>query len=565
MMVCACSDNESKQATPDTNVTIDGALDEDFWGEQKWLTSTYFDGSGNKTIQSTASFGKNGLYFGVTLEDEAVYNDDDGVLQVYFASEEYSSVADGLYRFSFAAGGTAALTKYTESGNFESVTPDDESMPQTAMQRNGAVYNAEIFLPYALFGNTIDSVWFNAAVPVSGSDEWYNFAENEIGGDPLTVNTWWPMNASGLHAYDISIEAGEGGQISTTRDYLLPGEKVVFTFNVEDGHYIKALTLNGIDVLGDIREDGGVITYTSPAMNKGIVLKAEFGQTFTVSGTIHYDGAVSEDMNADLSLSLSNDDAAVTVAFDGTNGTFTAEVPAGEYTLTLTSVAEGYVIWSETITVEADKKVDINVGKEVCLLLPRRDRAALYRLGRHGSGESARGGNGRFLYGRRNRNKRGGRGMSNFEMKYTIRLYDPELVVEIGKLYKAHSKEFRNKNEFMTCLIRLGVDALNATPPTAPAAAAVPPAMALDKLYEEMRKIESITDETGKFLKVQGQKMDTHIAVMEKLLASLYNMNLGELSGSPPLPRKVEDGFFDDLPVRFAKIILTLEQKFGNK
>ena len=92
--------------------------------------------------------------------------------------------------------------------------------------------------------------------------------------------------------------------------------------------------------------------------------------------------------------------------------------------------------------------------------------------------------------------------MSNFEMKYTVRLYDPDLVVEIGNLYKAHSKEFRNKNEFMTCLIRLGVDALNAKPPTAPASAAVPPAAALNKLYDEMRKIESITDETGKFLKV---------------------------------------------------------------
>ena len=155
--------------------------------------------------------------------------------------------------------------------------------------------------------------------------------------------------------------------------------------------------------------------------------------------------------------------------------------------------------------------------------------------------------------------------MSNFEMKYTIRLYDPDLVVEIGNLYKAHTKEFRNKNEFMTCLIRLGVDVLNAKPPSAPASAAVPPAAAWDKLYDELRKIESITDETGKFLKVQGQKTDAHIAVMEKLLASLYNMNLGELSGVPPLPRKVEDGFFDDLPPRFEKIILTLEQRFGLK
>lgn len=155
--------------------------------------------------------------------------------------------------------------------------------------------------------------------------------------------------------------------------------------------------------------------------------------------------------------------------------------------------------------------------------------------------------------------------MSNFEMKYTIRLYDPDLVVEIGNLYKAHSKEFRNKNEFMTCLIRLGVDALKATPPSAPAAAAVPPALALDKLYEEMQKIENISDETGKFLKVQSKKVEAHIAVIEKLLASLYNMNLGALSGSPPLPHKVEDGFFDDLPLRFEKIILTLEQRYGLK
>mgnify|MGYP001039142622 FL=1 len=87
----------------------------------------------------------------------------------------------------------------------------------------------------------------------------------------------------------------------------------------------------------------------------------------------------------------------------------------------------------------------------------------------------------------------------------------------------------------------------------------------MNKLYDEMRKIESIADETGKFLKVQGRKTDAHIAVMEKLLASLYNMNLGELSGVPPLPRKVEDGFFDDLPPRFEKIILMLEQQFGLK
>ncbi len=155
--------------------------------------------------------------------------------------------------------------------------------------------------------------------------------------------------------------------------------------------------------------------------------------------------------------------------------------------------------------------------------------------------------------------------MSNFEMKYTVRLYDPDLVVEIGNLYKAHSKEFRNKNEFMTCLIRLGVDALKAKPPTAPASAAVPPAAALNKLYDEMRKIESIADETGKFLKVQGRKTDAHIAVMEKLLASLLQYEFRRTFGRAAVTEKVEDGFFDDLPPRFEKIILMLEQQFGLK
>lgn len=155
--------------------------------------------------------------------------------------------------------------------------------------------------------------------------------------------------------------------------------------------------------------------------------------------------------------------------------------------------------------------------------------------------------------------------MSNFEMKYTVRIYDPELYMEIERLYKEHEKEFGNKNTFMAYLIRLGIDTLKAKPSTAPTSDVFPPVAALNKLYTEMQKIENISDETGKFLKVQSKKVEAHIAVIEKLLASLYNMNLGELSGSPPLPRKVEDGFFDDLPLRFEKIIMTLEQRYGLK
>lgn len=155
--------------------------------------------------------------------------------------------------------------------------------------------------------------------------------------------------------------------------------------------------------------------------------------------------------------------------------------------------------------------------------------------------------------------------MKNFEVQHTIRLYDPELIAEIGRTYDAHRNEFRNKNEFLTELLRLGVKAMNFVPPTSPAGAAVPPAAALDKLFDEVKKIEALAEETGKFVNMQGRKMEVHIAVIERLLSSVYNMELGAASGEPVIKKKVEDGFFDNLPMRFEKLILTLEQHFGVK
>lgn len=50
--------------------------------------------------------------------------------------------------------------------------------------------------------------------------------------------------------------------------------------------------------------------------------------------------------------------------------------------------------------------------------------------------------------------------MKNFEVQHTIRLYDPELIAKIGRAYEIFGKNYRNKNEFMTELLRLGVNAM---------------------------------------------------------------------------------------------------------
>ena len=96
--------------------------------------------------------------------------------------------------------------------------------------------------------------------------------------------------------------------------------------------------------------------------------------------------------------------------------------------------------------------------------------------------------------------------MKNFEVQHTIRLYDPELIAKIGRAYDVHGKEFRNKNEFMTYLLELGVDDLMSTPPTSPAGTAVPPAASLDKLYEEVKNIETQIELAKKYLPKQLTK-----------------------------------------------------------
>lgn len=154
--------------------------------------------------------------------------------------------------------------------------------------------------------------------------------------------------------------------------------------------------------------------------------------------------------------------------------------------------------------------------------------------------------------------------MKNFEVQHTIRLYDPELIAEIGRTYEAHSKEFRNKNEFMTELLKLGVKAMNTFPPNASAGSAVPPA-ALLELTEAIGKVLEIDGEILELLKVKFKELSVHLDILKRLLSAIYNMQLGGISGQAPLPQKVADGFFDDLPLRFEKIIFSLEKKYGIK
>ena len=154
--------------------------------------------------------------------------------------------------------------------------------------------------------------------------------------------------------------------------------------------------------------------------------------------------------------------------------------------------------------------------------------------------------------------------MKNFEVQHTVRLYDPELIAEIGRLLDIHHREYKNKNEFLTELLRLGVKQMNSIPAVqSMSGGGIPPCASTDTLTDEIKEIHAISTETAQYLKTQFKKLYVHVAVAEKLLAAIYNIKTSELAGTPPLAEKVDDGFFDDLPTRFEKIIISLENRYG--
>lgn len=153
--------------------------------------------------------------------------------------------------------------------------------------------------------------------------------------------------------------------------------------------------------------------------------------------------------------------------------------------------------------------------------------------------------------------------MKNFEVQHTIRIYEPELIAEIGRAFDAHHREFRNKNEFLTEVLRHGIKDFGPAPCGKDLNLSEPSCAATDNLKDEIKKIQEISTETALYLKTQFKKLYVHVAVVEKLLAAIYNIKTSELAGTPPLSEKVEDGFFDDLPMRFEKIIVSLESRYG--
>lgn len=157
--------------------------------------------------------------------------------------------------------------------------------------------------------------------------------------------------------------------------------------------------------------------------------------------------------------------------------------------------------------------------------------------------------------------------MKNMEVLHTLRLYDSDFIMRLGLLLEREQKNYRNRNEFLTALLKNGYEAYTAakqangatgagkesTAPKTNAAAAT--------LNEGYNEIYSLLSEMNQFMILQFKAISLYQEIQQKLLSAVYRTTLSLAGGEKVMPSRVEAGFFDELPARFEKIILSIKKQ----
>jgi hypothetical protein len=153
------------------------------------------------------------------------------------------------------------------------------------------------------------------------------------------------------------------------------------------------------------------------------------------------------------------------------------------------------------------------------------------------------------------------------EVMHTLRLYDAEFIAKLGALMEREQRQYRNKNEFMTALVKLGYASYTAADKAAmerDGEQGVGEQAVAGKASAASEKgVYALLTEMTEYVTLQFRILNLYHEVYQKLLSASYRMLLALSGGERVMPQKVEDGFFDDLPVRFEKIIVKLEARLG--
>jgi len=152
--------------------------------------------------------------------------------------------------------------------------------------------------------------------------------------------------------------------------------------------------------------------------------------------------------------------------------------------------------------------------------------------------------------------------MKNLEVTHTLRLYDADFIAKLGGLMEQEKNHYRNKNDFLTAVLKMGYEAyVKAAAGAKSSAVPLPP---VDN-NDDLKEIYPLLQELNKYVAAQFKKIHIDHSLSRTVMAVIYNILRSFNRDERLMPDKVDGGFYDDLPARFEKIVVNLETRFGLK
>lgn len=152
----------------------------------------------------------------------------------------------------------------------------------------------------------------------------------------------------------------------------------------------------------------------------------------------------------------------------------------------------------------------------------------------------------------------------------TLRLYDAEFIAKLSVLME--KGKYRNRNEFLTEILKLGYESRVAPAKYAGATCVIPDSsVAAQEIThgagtpdtDSDKDAYTLISQMNNYMILQFKVISLYQEVYQKMLSAIYRMQLSQSGGEKVAPASVEAGYFDDLPVRFEGVIADLKTKLG--
>lgn len=372
----------------DSSVTIDGNLNEDMYSSLKWLERVYSDNNVTITVRATAYLGEKGIFMMFDVDDPAVYVNPDrsgswnSGIELYLAKPGVEQLEGEAWEIDLTPGLDVVSTRLQLGGIFQNMyTAQDETPFMRSQGKGGEVgseqatgYTIEAFFPYGFLGvekeeipyinmNTVLLRTYNYEDPKNRL--WYNFGqETKEGYNWGNPETWWQFGPNGFICYTVTPETDGNGTLTAQTFNVLEGEPLEITITPNEGYRLKSVTVGGVDYTDKVFVEDGLSKIILENITSDVTVRAEFEEVaadmFVLSGNITLFGdALTSQQAKGLSLVVNCGGTVYTADISG-NGSYTVEIPAGEYTAVL-SKTDGFVLAQTEGEITADTVADFNI------------------------------------------------------------------------------------------------------------------------------------------------------------------------------------------------------------